>query len=45
MALRFIEIESDALLVCIVHALTTEREEIMGLLIGYVRIFCLIARI
>ncbi|CAL1530581.1 unnamed protein product [Lymnaea stagnalis] len=36
MSLKSVSIESDVYLVCLTHALTTEREEIMGLLIGEV---------
>lgn len=31
-----VKIYSDALQVCMAHALTTEKEEVMGLLIGEV---------
>jgi hypothetical protein len=31
-----VHLESDAYLVCLTHALSTEREEVMGLLIGEV---------
>jgi len=34
MSLRCVNLESDAYLVCLTHALSTEREEVMGLLIG-----------
>lgn len=34
MAIRNVHLESDAFLVCLTHALSTEKEEIMGLLIG-----------
>jgi len=34
MALTLVEISSDAYLVCMTHALTTEKEEVMGLLLG-----------
>lgn len=34
MAVKSVYIESEAYLVCLTHALSTEREEIMGLLIG-----------
>ncbi|XP_060559396.1 lys-63-specific deubiquitinase BRCC36-like [Ruditapes philippinarum] len=34
MAVKSVHIESEAYLVCLTHALSTEREEIMGLLIG-----------
>jgi len=34
MALTLVELSSDAYLVCITHALTTEKEEVMGLLLG-----------
>ena len=37
---RLFQIESDALLVCMTHAFSTEQEEVMGLLIGEV---CLIS--
>ena len=37
MVKRF-RIESDAFLVCMTHALSTEQEEVMGLLIGEVGI-------
>lgn len=32
-------IEADAYMVCLTHALSTEREEVMGLLIGEVFYF------
>ena len=34
MSVKCVHIESEAYLVCLTHALSTEREEIMGLLIG-----------
>lgn len=34
MAVKSVYLESEAYLVCLTHALSTEREEIMGLLIG-----------
>ncbi len=34
---RKLKIESDALLVCMSHAFSTDKEEVMGLLIGVVR--------
>ncbi|KAL3876370.1 hypothetical protein ACJMK2_034222 [Sinanodonta woodiana] len=36
MAINCVHIEADAFLVCLTHALSTEREEVMGLLIGEV---------
>ncbi|PVD18887.1 hypothetical protein C0Q70_21444 [Pomacea canaliculata] len=36
MPVAHVELESDAYLVCLTHALSTEREEVMGLLIGEV---------
>ncbi|KAK6194414.1 hypothetical protein SNE40_000051 [Patella caerulea] len=36
MAVSSVHLEADAYLVCITHALSTEREEVMGLLIGEV---------
>lgn len=36
MAVEAVKIEADACMVCLTHALTTEREEVMGLLIGEV---------
>lgn len=36
------KIEADAYMVCLTHALTTEREEVMGLLIGEV---CFLAKL
>ena len=36
MAVDAVKIEADAYMVCLTHALTTEREEVMGLLIGEV---------
>jgi hypothetical protein len=33
-ALRKVHVQSDVYAVCTMHALTTEREEIMGLLLG-----------
>ena len=36
MAVEAVKIEADAYMVCLTHALTTEREEVMGLLIGEV---------
>lgn len=38
MAVESVKIEADAYMVCLTHALTTEREEVMGLLIG--EVFC-----
>lgn len=35
--LNKVELSSDVALVCMQHALSTEKEEIMGLLIGEVR--------
>lgn len=32
-----VELSSDAYLVCLSHALSTEKEEVMGLLMGEVR--------
>lgn len=32
-----VELSSDAYLVCLTHALSTEKEEVMGLLLGEVR--------
>ncbi|KAL5004643.1 hypothetical protein ScPMuIL_018099 [Solemya velum] len=34
MAVSCVDLEADAYLVCLTHALSTEREEVMGLLIG-----------
>ena len=34
MSVNCVYLEADAYLVCLTHALSTEREEIMGLLIG-----------
>ncbi|CAH3195520.1 unnamed protein product, partial [Porites evermanni] len=34
MAVDTVKIEADAYMVCLTHALSTEREEVMGLLIG-----------
>ncbi|XP_022778176.1 lys-63-specific deubiquitinase BRCC36-like [Stylophora pistillata] len=36
MAVEAVRIEADAYMVCLTHALSTEREEVMGLLIGEV---------
>ena len=36
MAVGAVKIEADAYMVCLTHALSTEREEVMGLLIGEV---------
>lgn len=36
MAVDSVKIEADAYMVCLTHALSTEREEVMGLLIGEV---------
>ena len=36
-ALSAVELTSDAFLVCTAHALTTEKEEVMGLLLGDVQ--------
>lgn len=36
--LRAVNLSADVFTVCLQHALTTEREEIMGLLIGEVKI-------
>jgi len=37
MAIKSVHLETDAYMVCLTHALSTEREEVMGLLIGEVR--------
>ena len=37
MAVDTVKIEADAYMVCLTHALSTEREEVMGLLIGEVQ--------
>ena len=37
MAVDSVKIEADAYMVCLTHALSTEREEVMGLLIGEVQ--------
>ena len=37
---KLFKIESDAFLVCMTHALSTEQEEVMGLLIGEVYSLC-----
>lgn len=36
MVVEEVKIEADAYMVCLTHALSTEREEVMGLLIGEV---------
>ena len=36
MAINHVELSTDAYMVCLAHALSTEKEEIMGLLIGEV---------
>ena len=36
MAVTAVKLEMDAFMVCLTHALSTEREEVMGLLIGEV---------
>ena len=36
MAINCVHLESDAFMLCLTHALSTEREEVMGLLIGEV---------
>ncbi|KAK3749314.1 hypothetical protein QZH41_020086 [Actinostola sp. cb2023] len=35
-AVSTVKLEGDAFMVCLIHALSTEREEVMGLLIGEV---------
>ncbi len=40
MAVNAVHLESDAFLVCMNHALSTEKEEVMGLCIGEVWISC-----
>ena len=41
MAASSVRLEGDAFMVCLIHALSTEREEVMGLLIGEVIVsFC-----
>ena len=35
-----VELAADAYLACLTHALSTEREEVMGLLLGEVRKTC-----
>ena len=37
MAVDTVKIEADAYMVCLTHALSTEREEVIGLLIGEVQ--------
>lgn len=37
MAVQAVHLEADAFLVCLNHALSTEKEEVMGLCIGEVR--------
>ena len=34
--MKKVEITSDAYLACLIHAMSTEREEVMGLLLGEV---------
>ena len=36
MAVAAVKIEADCFMVCLTHALSTEREEVMGLMIGEV---------
>ena len=36
MSIKRVILESDVYIVCLTHALSTEREEVMGLLIGEV---------
>lgn len=36
MVVESVHLEADAYMVCLTHALSTEREEVMGLLIGEV---------
>lgn len=36
MAVQAVHLEADAFLVCLNHALSTEKEEVMGLCIGQV---------
>jgi BRCA1/BRCA2-containing complex subunit 3 len=38
MALSAVELSTDVFLVCMAHALTTEKEEVMGLLLGDVEV-------
>lgn len=38
MVVECVHLEADAYMVCLTHALSTEREEVMGLLIGEVNI-------
>lgn len=38
MALTAVELSSDVYMVCMSHALTTEKEEIMGLLLGDIEV-------
>lgn len=40
MALNSVHMAADVYLVCLQHALSTEKEEVMGLLIGEVLILC-----
>ena len=35
-AVSHVRLEADAFMVCLTHALSTDREEVMGLLIGEV---------
>ena len=37
MFVSLVELAADAYLTCLTHALTTEKEEVMGLLLGEVR--------
>lgn len=40
MAVAHVTLSADAYMVCLAHALSTEKEEIMGLLIGEVSVVC-----
>ena len=42
MSLNAVNLESDVFLVCLTHALSTEREEVMGLLMGEVKLLVLL---
>ena len=39
MMVSLVELEADAYLTCLTHALTTEKEEVMGLLLGEVILY------
>jgi hypothetical protein len=42
MSLKCVELTDDVFYVCLAHSLTTEKEEVMGLLLGDILVFLII---